>query len=262
MEQQQLDTPDAEITAELWDSTPDPTGDDDTPTEFATPDPAESSTPAPAEPKVDEPTPAAPDPYAGLPEPVRTALAAIPQFEQRVRSAEGRVAALQRELAQRPQAPAPEPEAPRKTALDAIRDELPEVVAAIEEARSQSIDTDSLRQQIKAEAMAELQEDLLNDAHPDWAQQVVSQDFQTWLATQPADYQQKVKNTDKARVLSGALSAFSEAKAIADKRQAVQDSRQRRMTAAVAPNSARRAPAKSLDGLTDDEFWDEITKDG
>lgn len=266
MEPDQLDTPDTEITAELWDSTPDPSGDDDTPNEFA-PEPEQPTDSEPAAEKTAEPEqepekPAEPDPYAGLPEPVRNALAAIPQFEQRMRSAEGRVAALQRELAQRPQAPAPQPEAPKPTALDAIRAELPEVVAAIEEARGQAIDTAALREQIKAEAIAALQEEQLNDARPNWATEVISPEFQAWLGAQPVDYAQKVKNTDKARVLTDALTKFDAARAASQQKQAVQDARQRRMTAAVTPASARRAPSKDLDALTDDEYWAEITKDG
>ncbi len=222
---------------------------------------APAPAPAPAAPP--PPTEQAPvDPYAGLPEAVRTALVADRQLvEQRVRSAEGRVAALQRELAQRPQAPAPEPEAPRKTKLDAIRKELPEVVEAIEEARGQAVDQDALRKQMLLEAKALVQEELLEDRHPDWAQKLTGQGFQSWLQTQPAEYQQKVRGTDRASVMSAALTTFDQAKAQAAARQTVQNARDKRIAAAVTPRGTGRVPARSLEGLTEDEMWDELTKD-
>lgn len=260
MEPNQL--PDPEITQELWDETPDPSMDgDDFDTSQA--DQRAATTPEvddePAAAPAPEPTPAAPaepDPYAGLPDAVRNALSAIPAFEQRVKSAEGRVAALQRELAQRPQAPAPEPEAPRKTAIDAIRGELPEVAAAIEEARGQAIDPQQLRQQIAAE----LQEDMLNDARPTWATDVTNSKFKAWISKQDAAYAEKVNNTSKANVLIAALAKFDADQAAEQKRADAQQGRQRRVAAAVTPNSARRTPATSLDDLSDDEYWDHITK--
>ena len=256
--------PDPEIDAALWDElvAADEVATD--PAEFDGADEQASDTaapaPAPTEPPAPEPAPA--DPYAGLPEPVRNALAADRQLvEQRMRSAEGRVAALQRELAQRPQAPAPEPEAPRKTKLDALRAELPEVVEAIEEARGQAVDADAMRQQLRAEAMATVQEELLEDKHPDWAQKLTGQPFQAWLQTQPADYQERVRSTDRAGVMSSALTKFDQARAEAATRQGVQTARDKRIAAAVVPRGTGRVPSKSLEDLSDDELWDEITKD-
>ena len=257
---------DQEIDAALWDelvaadeaASPSDEfdgADDQASSDAAAPDPAPAEPPPPAA--------AAPvDPYAGLPEAVRTALAADRQLvEQRMRSAEGRVAALQRELAQRPQAPAPQPEAPRKTKLDALRKELPEVVEAIEEARGQAVDQDELRKQLRAEAMAAVQEELLEDKHPDWAQKLTGQGFQTWLQTQPADYQAKVRGTDRSSVMSAALTTFDQAQAQAATRQGVQASRDKRIAAAVTPKGTGRIPSKTLDDMNEDELWDEITKD-
>jgi hypothetical protein len=222
-------------------------------------DTAVAPDPAPAAQKPSEQAPA--DPYAELPEAVRNALAADRQLvEQRVRSAEGRVAALQRELAQRPQAPAPQAEPPRRTKLDALREELPEVVEAIEEARGQVVDADAMRQQMRAEAMATVQEELLEDKHPDWAQKLTGQSFQSWLQTQPADYQAKVRGTERAAVMSAALTTFDQAQASAAAKQGVQAQRNKRIAAAVTPNGTRRVPDKSLDDLNEDEYWDELTK--
>lgn len=260
--------PEQEIDAALWDELAAADEAGATAEEFSGAEDQASSAPAANEPSpapadpTPTPAPAPADPYAGLPEAVRTALAADRQlFDQRVRSAEGRVAALQRELAQRPQAPAPQAEAPRKTKLDALRAELPEVVEAIEEARGNALDPDVLRQQLRQEAMAAVQEELLEDKHPDWAQKLTGQGFQAWLQTQPAEYQAKVRGTDRASVMSAALTTFDQAQAVAAARKTVQTARDKRIAAAVTPRGTGRVPSKSLDDLSDDELWDELTKD-
>lgn len=212
-----------------------------------------------------EPAPApaegqAADPFAGLPEPVRNALAAIPQMEHRVRSAEGRVAALQRELAQRQAAP--ETAAPRASSpkLEALRGELPEVAEALDEMRGTTVDADSLRQQVRAELAAELQEELLSTNHPEWQQTVTGNDFQLWLASQDAAYRDRIASTSKASELMGALRRFGEHQAKASARATLQASRGRRLAAAVAPTGSRRVPAKAEDDMTDEELWNHITR--
>lgn len=265
MEPNQLPDP-AEITQEMWDDVPDPQVDGND-SDFhdadapAAPAPdGEEAAPAPAPADPEPTTPEVPaDPYAGLPEPVRKALESVQTLEQRVRSAEGRVAAIQREKAQA-SAPAPAAEAPKPKAIDAIREELPEVAAAIEEAAGQRIDPDALRQQLKAETLAELQEELLNDQRANWAAEVTSKEFQAWLATQP-DAEQ-VRSTGKATVLLKALARYDEATAAERARQDTQATRQRRVAAAVTPASASRKPAVSTEDMSDDEYWDHITKDG
>lgn len=201
------------------------------------------------------------DPYAGLPDPVRNALAAIPVLEQRLRSAEGRVAALQREKAQATQ-PAPTTEAPRNSKLDALRNELPEVAEALQEVmQTRGPDPEQLRTELRAELQAELQEELLVERRPNWAKEVTSDAFNAWLLTQPAEDQQRVRGTRRASDLLGALAKFDAHVAEQQRRQQGQQRSERRLAAAVTPSSgARRAPAKSEDDMDPDELWDHITR--
>lgn len=267
MELDQL--PSAEITQEMWDDeTPAEqsegagdftTADEQAPGDTASDEPAAAPAEAASDPKPEAApaaAPAAADPFAGLPEPVRAALAAQrAEFDQRVRTAEGRVSALQRELAQRASA-APPAEAPKPKAIDAIREELPEVAAAIEEATGKTVDPAALR----AEIMAELQEATLNDERPNWAQEVTSPEFKAWVAKQ-ADGQ-AISSTGRASVLLKALKRFDADQAAAAQRQQTQQTRQRRVAAAVVPNGAARQAALTTDDMSEDEYWDHITKDG
>ena len=219
--------------------------------------PAASS--APAEPAAATPAPAeSADPFAGLPEAVRNALATIPTLQQELRSTVGRVGALQRELAQARQ-PAPEPEAPRQPSkLEALRQELPEVADALEEAtRNRGPSPEELR----AELAAQMQEELLESQRPTWAQDLTGNDFQQWLTTQTPQYQQQVRESSRASVVLGALSKYDAFKSQAVQRIQQLQRNQSRLSAAVTPSSGtRRAPAKSEDDMTDDELWNEITR--
>jgi len=221
----------------------------DTPTGEAPSTPAE---PAPAGEQVDE--------LAGLPPKVRAMLEqfdtlkkaaeAVPVLEHRLRSAEGRVAALQQK--QTPAATPPAP--PTLPAVERIRRELPEVVDAMEEffqSKQTPAPTDP-------EPAAETT--LLNQAAPGWEQKVASPAFESWLATQPAQYQQLVRGTDSEPEMLKAVTRFDAYQELAAERErtaaTVRDNaaklsqtRNNRAQAAVVPSGAggRRAPESSVE---------------
>lgn len=200
------------------------------------------------------------DPFAGLPEEVRNALARIPQLEHELRSTTGRVGALQRELAQARTPAQVALEAPAGSKLAALREELPEVAEALQEAMQQrggGVNADQLR----AELNAEFQESLLESHRPTWAQELTSNEFQSWLLTQPPAFQNEVKNSHKAATVLHALAQFDKFADASAQRTQQLTQRNRRLASAVTPSGARgRGASKSEDDMTDDELWDHITR--
>lgn len=215
--------------------------------------PAEEAVPAPqGEAAANADVPDEVDEYAGLSSKVREQLqqldslrqaaAMIPTLEHRLRSAEGRVAAMQKSV------PAPTPPAPpRLEKVEALRGDWPDMVEAMEELLQS-------KAQPKAEAQAEQSQDdelptpLLDAEMPDWGPKLAGPQFQTWLASQGPDYQKKVKLADSEGVVLAALTKFDAhqdlARARADAARKAVDTRTARATAAIAPATAgRREPA-------------------
>ena len=219
---------------------------------------------APASPAANEATTDKPsdevDELAGLPPKVRAMLdefqqvkqaaALVPTLEHKLRSAEGRVAALQKAM------PAPPPPAPPKLEkVERVRAELPEVIEALEEFVGHHVKS---QQQAERPAATTTETPILAEAFPAWEQTVAGDDFAKWLDTEGADYATKVKTTASEAVMLEALTRYDVAKKYAS-RQAEQASaaatrvaqtRQSRATAAAVPAGAgRRAPtpASTLD---------------
>ena len=98
----------------------------------------------------------------------------------------------------------------------------------------------------------ELQSTLLAREHKDWRQVVGKADdkneFRTWLATQPAEFQTEINTTQDASAISDALTKF---KASAKKTAISQ--RQSRIEAAVVVKGAGGTAAAPSD---DDDFND------
>lgn len=231
------------------------------------PEPSPAPTPAP------EPAPAPPaDPYAGLPEDVREQLARIPELEHTAASANGRVAALNRQLeearrkaaaAEPAAAPPPEPESLRK-----VREQLPEVAEAIDHAVKAATAARPAAEPATSPAPApnaapapaagETDEAaLLASVHADWAPTMQSTDFKLWLNQQSEAERMTVLSTDKAIVVAAALTKFKAARAAADAaRQAADETsgqRRGRVAAGVRPSGAGGAPRPTTQ--TDEEAF-------
>jgi len=217
---------------------------------------------SPAAPEATTDTPSAEDDeLAGLPPKVREMLAEfqqvkqaaamVPTLEHKLRSAEGRVAALQKAM------PAPPPPAPPKLEkVERVRAELPEVVDAIQEFVEHHV---RAAQPAQPSAAADSTDTpLLADAFPEWEQKVASDEFSKWLDTMPPAYAERVKTTTSEAVMLEALTRYDVAQEFA-KQQAAQaaaaatrvaQTRQSRAAAAAVPSGAgRRAPtpASTLD---------------
>lgn len=219
---------------------------------------AEAAAPAsPAEPEATTKEPSAEeDELAGLPPKVREMLAEIPKLQQaaaliptlehKLRSAEGRVAAMQKAL------PAPPPPAPPKLEkVERVRAELPEVIEAIEEFVGHHVKAATPAQPAAADSA---DTPILAEAFPQWEQTVAGEDFAKWLDTEGADYAAKVKTTTSEAVMLEALTRYDVAKKYAARAaaeaQRVAQTRQNRTAAAAVPQGAgRRAPtpASTLD---------------
>lgn len=222
------------------------------------PGPGEVEAPAGGEQAADG-TAAPEDDLAGLPPRVRAMLEqfetlkqaaeSVPTLEHRLRSAEGRVAALQKQV------PAPPPPAPPKLeAVERIRRELPEVVDAMEEF-FQSKQTPAA----PAPAADDAPATLLNEAAPGWEQKVASPEFDAWVSRQTADYQNTVRSTTSEAEMLRAITRFEAEQELAAQRQALlrdqqaaaarlNTTRTNRAQAAVVPSgAARRAPSTQSD---------------
>ena len=173
------------------------------------------------------------DPFANLHPKVRERLDKLTDLETRDRARDehqrrmdGRFAALQRELdAIKKAQPAPPPPAP-PAKREAVRGELPEVaemVDELEERVRQELDKRLGARSDGAEAPPappaapgkDSDEQALEEVHPDWREKLRSDNFAAWLGQQPADYQEKVKKTRSAAVMSAALTKFDVAAASA-----------------------------------------------
>lgn len=201
------------------------------------------------------------DELAGLPPQVRAMLtefqtikqaaAKVPELEHKLRSAEGRVAALQKAL------PAPPPPAPPKLEkVERVRAELPEVVEALEEFVEHRFKQAKPAEQAADPGASETP--VLAQEAPDWEQVVAGPDFGQWLDKQGADYAQRIKSTTSEAVMLAAVTKFkawqefsqTEAQRAAAEAAKLTATRQARAQAAAVPAGAgRRAPtpAQTLD---------------
>lgn len=102
---------------------------------------------------------------------------------------------------------------------------------------------------LRAEVSRDVQMLLMDTLHDGWRDTVQSQDFSLWIATQPAEVQQRYATTESAKELAGILKSFTTT------REATQDRSARnrqRLEAALTPSgtSAKTQHAPSAE----DEF--------
>ena len=260
---------------ELPPQDPAPAPTDSDPTPPADPEPAPASV-------VDE------DPYASLPDVVKAKLAEIDaikdanaQLLHHVRSAEGRVAAMQREfeqarMAQQQVAPneAPSQQAIARAAAnpekwEQLKSDFPEWAEAMEGyvgAQLASLQAPQglkpeevaifVRQQVeasKAEMSRLLEEAKIEGKYEDWRDVVNTSDFASWYAVQKPEVK-ALAESNNARDAIKMLDMFHEAKA--RPAEAIRQERGARLAAAAAPTKGASAPPpKSLDSMTPEELW-------
>lgn len=187
------------------------------------------------------------DPYEGLPEPVKRALAAIPALETELRRTTGQVRALQSahdRAAAAAQAAAEV--APRSAAHEQVAETLPEVLATIEEVVAQR-----LKQHAQTPAPEPQQQDTrlpdeirLDEGFPQWRQIASSNDFKMWAAVQ--EDARTIQSTQDMVTFMGAITRFQahQAARVAVQQEAERQAalRNSRIDASLTP--ARGAPRR------------------
>lgn len=234
-----------------------------------------------------EPEPQA-DPLAALPEEVKAALAKITQLEQQnaqllhhVKTAEGRVAAMQREFqaaksAQQSVAPNEAPSQGQMAAAaknpekwEQLKQDFPEWAGAMEEyvaaklgsvqPQQPGVDPNQVaayvQQQVaqtKAEMARALEEARIEGKYDDWKQTVNSPEFAAWFAVQAPDVRALADSTSSRDAIK-MLDLYTQAKtkSASDIRQ----EREQRLAAAATTRPGNTKPAKTLDALSPEELW-------
>jgi len=251
---------------------------------------AEQAAPQDALPDPDpEPQAQAPaDPLAGLPDEVRAALAKIPQLEQanaqllhHVKTAEGRVAAMQREFQTARQAAAqvaPQ-DAPSQNQVVAasknpekweqLKQDFPEWASAMEEyvtaklgsvkPAAPGLDPQAvadLVQQRVAQSEAKLgvaiEEARIEGKYENWRDVVKTNDFTQWFLAQPAEVRVLADST-AARDAIRMLDLFH-----ATKTRSANDIRQERgarLAAAATTRPGATPPPKTLGDMSPEDLW-------
>ncbi|NDD53278.1 hypothetical protein EBZ39_05290 [bacterium] len=245
---------------------------------------------APDEPPQDDrvPTEPAADPLASLPEEFRAKLARIDSLEQanaqllhHVKSADGRMAAIQREFQQARQAAAqmPPQEAPSQGQMVAaaknpekweqLKQDFPEWAGAMEEyvtaklggvqPQASGLTPQQVQElvfqqvaQTKAEMGLLLEEARVEGKHEDWKQTVNTPEFASWFFAQSADTR-ALADSPRARDAIRMLDLYEQAKArpAADIRQ----ERNQRLAAAATTRPGQTPPPKTLDDMSPQELW-------
>lgn len=236
----------------------------------AAPAPAAAPSPAtPAAPAAPAAEPPVVDPFAGVPEPLKALVARIPQLEQDLRSANGRLAALQRERARGAQPPAAPAQREPIPEVERLRNDMPDVADAVNAAFERAMapapapaapapaaqqDDDPLSEEAK----------VLGALHPEWEEKILSTEFNLWLETQPANYRELVRGATSAAPIVHALNGYGQytsrlqqqlqqQQAAAAEAARLQQQRQARVAGSATPRGAGRPAAQQVE-TEDDAF--------
>ena len=226
------------------------------------------------------------DPFAGLPEAVRERLGRIETLEQshsqllqHVRTAEGRVAAMQRELmtAKAAQEVVAPQDAPSQVAIDKaaanpekwnqLKKDFPEWADAMEEYVSSKVGapaapgltTEQVEQQvsqrvseIESKMERRIDEVYVEAKHQGWKATVNTPDFIAWYQMQTPETQALASSTDREDAVKMLdIYADSRKRSAAD----VKQERSRRLEVAATTRPGNTPPPKSLDDMTEAEIW-------
>jgi hypothetical protein len=236
------------------------------------------------EPQAAAPEPEAPvDPLAGLPEEVKIALGKITQLEQanaqllhHVKTAEGRVAAMQREFQQGRQAATSVDAAPSQGQMAAaaknpekweqLKQDFPEWAGAMEEYVGSKLSgmepgvkatdiVEYVQRQIAAERetmKVAIEEARVEGKYENWRDTVNTPDFAAWYALQPAEVKALADST-AARDAIRMLDLFHVAKA--KPASEIKQERGARLAAAATTRPGQTPPPKTLDDMSPEEVW-------
>lgn len=255
--------------------------------EFETQSAALENQDPPADPPENPPQPEGQpdDPLAGLPEPVRQALARITELESantqllhHVKTAEGRVAAMQREFQQARQAQqtvAPD-DAPSQGQMAAaaknpekweqLKQDFPEWASAMEEYVGSKLSgvqggvqalqvAEYVQEQLataKTDMRIAIEEARIEGKYEDWRNLVATPEFSQWFALQPAEVKALADSTTGKDAIK-MLDLFSTARA--KPASEIRQEREARLAAAATTRPGQTPPPKTLDDLSPEELW-------
>lgn len=230
----------------------------------------------------------APDPLAALPEEVKAALAKITHLEQanaqllhHVKTAEGRVAAMQREFQQARQAATQvaAQDAPTQGQMAAaaknpekweqLKQDFPEWAGAMEEyvtaklggvqQQAPGLSPQAVQElvntqvaQTRQEMGRLLEEVRIESKHGDWKATVNTPEFAAWFQLQPAETR-ALADSPRAADAVKMLDLYETAKA--KPAQDVRQERSQRLAAAATTRPGQTAPSRSLDDMSPAELW-------
>lgn len=228
------------------------------------------------------------DPLAGLPDVVKAKLAKIDQLAEanaqllhHVKTAEGRVAAMQREFQQARMAQqqvAPQ-EAPSQGQIaiavknpekwEQLKQDFPEWAGAMEEYVASQLGSvqpnanmltpeqvanyvQQQAEQTKAEMKQALEEARVEGKYENWKELVNTTDFVQWFTAQPAEVR-ALADSSSARDAILMLDMFHDTK----KRSAsdIRQERTQRLSAAATTRPGQTPPPKTLDDMSFEELW-------
>ena len=182
--------------------------------------------------------------FAGMTEnEIKALLDRAARFDDQLAKAHGKIGELNRTL-QQLTAPQPAPQASAEVGkaddvdLSEIEELFPEFTPAVE-AKARRIAHEVMAQQQPAQTDPEqLQQTIalavMDATRPGWRNTVQTDDFQTWIAAQPEDYQQTYASTWDTAVFSGVLTDFETARRATTARTT---RNQTRLEAALTPDS-------------------------
>lgn len=100
----------------------------------------------------------------------------------------------------------------------------------------------------------------LSSKYPDFAKTSASKEFNEWIATQPAEFQQK-RASSKAVDAIEVLDKFYDSKPKQESPTDIAAKRKERLSQSQVPQGKKSAPAKSEDSMTDEEIRNQIAKE-
>jgi hypothetical protein len=232
------------------------------------------------------------DPLASLPEAVRAKLAQIDdlalanaQLLHHVKTAEGRVAAMQREFDQARKAQTQVDEAPSSNQIasavknpekwEELKQDFPEWAGAMEEyvtAKLGGINqqpvgitpdqvvnyTQSQLTALRSEMAQAVEEARIEGKYEDWKDTVNTTEFTQWFSVQKPEIR-ALAESSKAKDAIHMLDLFSDAKK--NLASGIKQDRGQRLAAAASTKPGQTPPPKTLDDLSPEELWNyEATK--
>jgi len=223
------------------------------------------------------------DPLAGLPEEVKLALSKITQLEQanaqllhHVKTAEGRVAAIQREFQQGRQAATSVDAAPSQGQMAAaaknpekweqLKQDFPEWAGAMEEYVGSKLSgmqsgvqatqvVDYVQQQLAAERASmktAIEEARVEGRYEDWRDTVNTPEFAQWFAIQSNEVK-ALADSSAARDAIKMLDMFHNLKA--KPATEIRQERGARLAAAATTRPGQTPPPKTMDDMSPEELW-------